>query len=77
MALPRTMQSKHYCHRVAKTRPNRRIRSRGAQTHKCGKIRYTSWGAAETAALLQGAKHDNTLRPYHCRGCLGFHLTSH
>lgn len=59
-----------------KARRRTHEKRRGAKTHSCGKILYNSWDAAQTAAILQGDKHGTLLRPYHCRDCRAYHLTS-
>lgn len=49
-----------------------------ARSTSCGKIRYTSRAAAETAAELKATKehYPDELRVYWHRKCRGFHITS-
>jgi len=61
----------------------RRARTMGPATStSCGKIRYTSRPAAETAAELKAGTegpegtYPDTLRVYYHQKCRGFHITS-
>ena len=63
-------------------RRSRRLRLGGgaqSNSNRCGKIRYTTAAAAETAAQLKAETFDtypDWLRAYYCPRCFGHHLTS-
>lgn len=63
-------------------RRSRRLRIGGraqGNSNRCGKLRYTTEPAAETAAELRAAndpRYPDELRVYFCGRCLGYHLTS-